>query len=90
MNLRDTLARVFRMSGPKPRKSLVDAVQVVEKVERRARLYAKPGSVFRVSRHTGEAVRVGSTAAPYAQLAPKVDGVRMRWEKGRLVPRAQS
>lgn len=28
-------------------------------------------------------------AAPYLQAAPKVDGVRMRWEKGRLVPRSR-
>lgn len=61
--------------------------RVVEKAEtkRMRRTYPKPGTVF--SFRYGQLVHIARAAAPFLPSSPIVNGVRMRYEKGRLVPR---
>lgn len=50
------------------------------------RNYLKVGRVFGFANRRFLGVR--RAAAPYRQAAPVVNGVRMRWAGGKLVPRA--
>lgn len=49
----------------------------------RAKAAKRRGEKY-ASRIFAPAVR---SAEPYAQLSPKVDGIRHRWDKGQLVPK---
>lgn len=59
--------------------------KAVRKSENRRGDYPKAGRVFVFASRRFLGAR--SAAAPYLQASPKVNGVRMRYQTGKLVPR---